>query len=101
MLAFALLGGAMVGVIMMALGFPLIVTPIAFAILAIYTIFSYYASSSIALSISGAHEVAETEEPALRRTVENLCIGAGLPMPKVYVIEDGSPNAFATGRDPD
>jgi len=33
--------------------------------------------------------------------VENLCIGAGLPMPKVYVIEDGSPNAFATGRDPD
>ena len=63
--------------------------------------FSYYSSSGIALRISGAKEVIKGEEPELLRTVENLCIGSGLPMPKVYIIEDGSPNAFATGRDPD
>ena len=62
---------------------------------------SYYSSSSIALRISGAKEVTKEAEPELIRTVENLCIGAGLPMPKVYLIEDGSPNAFATGRDPE
>jgi heat shock protein HtpX len=55
----------------------------------------------VALAISQAREVTKEDEPELYRTVENLCIGAGLPMPKVYVIEDGSPNAFATGRDPD
>jgi len=55
----------------------------------------------VALAISQARQVTKDEERELYRTVENLCIGAGLPMPKVYVIEDGSPNAFATGRDPD
>jgi heat shock protein HtpX len=50
--------------------------------------------------ISGAHEVTKEEEPELYRIVENLTIGSGLPMPKVYVIEDSAPNALATGRDP-
>jgi len=62
---------------------------------------SYYSSSSIALGISRAKEVSQEDEPELFRTVENLCIGSGLPMPKVYLIDDGSPNAFATGRDPE
>jgi heat shock protein HtpX len=44
--------------------------------------------------------VTKEGEPELYRIVENLCIGSGLPMPKVYVIEDSAPNAFATGRDP-
>ncbi len=75
---------------------PLLIIPfLAFAFI------SYYSSSSVALGISGAKEVTKQREPELVRKVENLCIGAGLPMPKVYVLEDGSPNAFATGRDPD
>jgi heat shock protein HtpX len=44
--------------------------------------------------------VTKEEEPEYYRTVENLCIGAGLPMPRLYIIEDSAPNAFATGRDP-
>jgi heat shock protein HtpX len=75
---------------------PLLIIP--FLIVAVV---SYYSSSRVALAISQAREVTKEGEPELFRTVENLCIGAGLPMPKVYVIEDGSPNAFATGRDPD
>lgn len=66
----------------------------------IYTIFSYYAGSKMALALNGAHEVTKKEEPRLYRTVENLSITNGMPMPKVYVIEDPALNAFATGRDP-
>jgi len=61
---------------------------------------AYYTSSSVALGISEAHEVTKEQEPVLHGVVENLSIGAGLPMPRVYVIEDSAPNAFATGRDP-
>jgi len=66
----------------------------------LFALFSYYASTRVTLAISGARPVTKEDEPQLYRTVENLCIGAGLPMPPVYVIEDGAPNAFATGRDP-
>jgi len=83
------------------LGLPYPYAPVLIVPFLIYAVFSYYASSRIALSVSGAHEVSKEEEPDLYNTVENLCIGAGLPMPKVYIIEDASPNAFATGRDPD
>jgi heat shock protein HtpX len=67
----------------------------------LFALLSYYYSTRITLAISGARPVTKEAEPELYRTVENLCIGAGLPMPQVYVIEDGAPNAFATGRDPD
>jgi heat shock protein HtpX len=62
---------------------------------------SYYYSDSITLAISGAKEVPR-QEPylELHRAVENLAITAGLPKPKIYVIDDPAPNAFATGRDP-
>jgi len=60
----------------------------------------YYAATATVLAISGGHEASAAEEPELYRIVENLSIGSGLPMPKVYVIEDSAPNAFATGRDP-
>ena len=83
------------------LGMPAPYAPLLIIPFIIFAVIGYYSSSSIALGISGAKEVSKEEEPELIRTVENLCIGAGLPMPKVYLIEDGSPNAFATGRDPD
>lgn len=65
-----------------------------------YALFSYFGSTAVVLSISGAHEVTKEEEWEFVRRVENLCIGAGLPMPKTWVLEDSAPNAFATGRDP-
>jgi heat shock protein HtpX len=100
MLAFVLILGAMVTVIGYAAGVPLTITPFVFGALALYALFSYFASSSVALTVSQARPVGVTDEPELYRIVENLSIGSGLPMPKVYVIEDSAPNAFATGRDP-
>ncbi|MCH8065724.1 MAG: M48 family metallopeptidase [Chloroflexi bacterium] len=85
----------------LALGLPYPLAPLFIVPFLIFAVISYYSGSNIALGISGAKEVSKEGERELVRTVENLCIGAGLPMPKVYVIEDGSPNAFATGRDPD
>lgn len=61
---------------------------------------SWYFSDKIVLSISGAKPVSVASHKELYRTVENLCIAAGLPTPKIYIIEDSAPNAFATGRDP-
>ena len=61
----------------------------------------YFASTAAVLAISGAHEVTKETEPELYRVVENLSIGSGIPMPKVWVIEDSAPNAFATGRSPE
>ncbi len=83
------------------LGLPFPLAPLLIIPFLIVALVSYYSSSRVALAISQAREVSKDDEPELFRTVENLCIGAGLPMPKVYVIEDGSPNAFATGRDPE
>lgn len=59
---------------------------------------SYWNSDKIALSLSGAKPASETEYPELHNIVENLAITAGLPKPKVYIINDPAPNAFATGR---
>ncbi len=65
------------------------------------TAVSWFAGDAIALTTSGAQEVAErAQSPELWNLVENLAITAGIPMPRVYVIDDESPNAFATGRDP-
>ncbi len=62
---------------------------------------SYYYSDKITLAVSGAREVSRKEPYlALHRLVENLCIASGLPKPKIYLIDDSAPNAFATGRDP-
>jgi heat shock protein HtpX len=66
----------------------------------LYTLFQYFAASGQALALSGAHEIQKSDNPRLYRIVENLAITNGLPMPKVYIIEDPAPNAFATGRDP-
>lgn len=61
---------------------------------------SYYFSDSIILAMSGAKHIQKQDSPLLFRTVENLCIASGLPMPRIYIINDSAPNAFATGRDP-
>lgn len=61
---------------------------------------SYYYSDSIVLAVSGAHEVTAIDNTYLHNLVENLCIGAGLPKPRVFMINDTAMNAFATGRDP-
>ncbi len=66
----------------------------------LYTLFQYYAAGSLAVAMSGAQEIQKSDNPRLWRIVENLSITEGMPMPKVYVIPDEAPNAFATGRDP-
>src|SRR5438552_1561181 len=100
MLLFVAAVGGFVTLIGYVLGLPVVAAPFLFAGLAVYAAFSYYASSGVALAVSGAHQVTKEEEPDLYRVVENLSIGSGLPMPMVHVIEDSAPNAFATGRDP-
>jgi len=65
----------------------------------IMNIGSYWYSDKIVLSIAGAREASHDLNMELYHSVENLSITAGLPMPKVYIIEDPVPNAFATGRD--
>ena len=65
-----------------------------------YSIVSYFMSAKIALSMSGAQPVTKEQAPELYRIIENLSITEGVPMPSVHIINDPSPNAFATGRDP-
>ena len=64
------------------------------------SLFSYWFSDKIVLAMSSAKEIDFSSHRELYRLVENLCIAAGLPLPKIYIIEDSAPNAFATGRDP-
>src|SRR3989338_4953790 len=66
-----------------------------------YALFSYFAGAKMALAINKAKEITKKDNPRLWRTVDNLSITEGLPMPKVYIMDDPAPNAFATGRSPD
>lgn len=66
-----------------------------------YAIFSYFAGARMAIAINRAKQIQKKDDPRLWRTVENLSIADGLPMPKVYIMNDPAPNAFATGRDPE
>ena len=63
---------------------------------AIYALIQYFAGANEALALSGAREIQKADNPRLYRIVENLAITEGLPMPKVYIINDPAPNAFAT-----
>lgn len=100
MLLFVLIITTVVYVFSKALGFGLGFVGIALIFAGITSIGSYYYSDKIVLATSGAKEIKKSDNRELFLTVENLCIGDGLPMPKIYVINDPSPNAFATGRDP-
>jgi heat shock protein HtpX len=66
-----------------------------------YSIISYFSGAKMALAVNRAKEIQKNDDPRLWRTVENLAITDGLPMPKVYIMDDPSPNAFATGRNYD
>lgn len=72
----------------------------AFGFALLTNVFAYWNSDKVALRMSGAHEASEAEAPELHRIVTQLAANARLPKPRVYVINDPSPNAFATGRDP-
>jgi heat shock protein HtpX len=67
----------------------------------IYVGIQYYSAGSQALALAGAVQIQKSDNPRLYRIVENLSITTGLPMPKVYIVNDPAPNAFATGRDPE
>lgn len=66
-----------------------------------YATIQYFSADRQALAMSGAFEVDKQSAPRYYRLVENLCITTGTTMPKLYVVEDAAPNAFATGRDPE
>lgn len=83
-----------------ASGFGISIVGFAFILSGLMSFSSYYYSDQVILSMSNAEEIKKKDNPELFRTVENLCIGAGTPMPKIYIIDDTAPNAFATGRDP-
>jgi heat shock protein HtpX len=100
MLLFVLIITTVVYVFCQALGYGLGFVGIALILAGLMSIGSYYYSDKIVLATAGAKPIQKSDNPELFRTVENLCIGDGLPIPKIYIINDPSPNAFATGRDP-
>ncbi|MEN0102249.1 MAG: M48 family metalloprotease [Curtobacterium sp.] len=91
--ALGFLGGYLAGNV--SIGVIVLVVAIGYAVL------QYFTASRQATAIAGGIEIDRNTEPRLWRTVENLAIATGMPMPRVYVIRDPSPNAFATGRDPE
>src|SRR3972149_9452354 len=101
MIMFVVIVTTMVYVFSKALGFDSLgLAGIALVIAGVMSIGSYYYSDKLVLATTGAKEIKKNDYPQYFRAVENLCIAAGIPMPKVYIVNDPSPNAFATGRDP-
>jgi heat shock protein HtpX len=75
---------------------------VAIVIALAYAVLQYFTASSQAVMMSGAVQLQQkSDHPVLWQTVENICISTGMPMPKIYIVNDPAPNAFATGRDPD
>lgn len=66
----------------------------------VYALVQYFMAAKLAIAMNGAKEIQKSDNPRLYRIVENLSITNGMPMPRVYLIDDPAPNAFATGRDP-
>lgn len=103
MLLFALFIVMVVFIFARGYGLPtpdaLVFIGIAFIIAGIMNFFSYFYSDKMVLAISGAKPISEKNNKQLYHLVENLCIADGLPVPKIYIIEDDTMNAFATGRD--
>ncbi len=67
---------------------------------AVYALIQYFAASKLAVAVTGAHQIEKADNPRFYRIVENLAITLGIQTPKVYLINDSAPNAFATGRNP-
>lgn len=83
-----------------ATGFGAAMVPLALIIAGFSSIGSYYFSDQLVLATTGAQEIKKDDNPELFRIVENLAIGDGVPMPRIYIMPEEQPNAFATGRDP-
>jgi heat shock protein HtpX len=96
---FIVLIGGLGWLIAAYLGHP-VITPYVLIGALIYALITYYSGSKMALAVNGAHQIKKKDNPRLYRIVENLSITEGLPMPKVYIMNDPAMNAFATGRDP-
>ncbi len=80
--------------------FSIIIAAVAAIVAFILIMFSYFGGASAVLAISKARPIQKADDPQLFNVVDELCIAAGLPMPKIYLINDTAPNAFATGRNP-
>jgi heat shock protein HtpX len=99
---------ALFGVLGFAIGYAisgsasgaLVIMAVAIGFGSLAAVGSYFGGDAIVLSVSGAKEVDEASEPQLLNVVREMAIAANVPMPKVYLIDDTAPNAFATGRDP-
>ena len=85
----------------LVLGNPVVGTTFAFVVSGVMAVVSYWKSDTIALKVSRAVPADEVEYKRLHNLVEGLCIAGGLPKPRLYVINDQAPNAFATGRNPE
>ncbi|MCH8994648.1 MAG: zinc metalloprotease HtpX [Chloroflexi bacterium] len=94
----AALTGLFLGVGFLLGGLPGVI--IAFVIALAMNFFAYWSSDKLALRMAGAHEVSMQEQPRLHSTIEEVAAQAGMPKPKVYLIQNDTPNAFATGRNP-
>ena len=98
----------LLGVLGFAIGYAIVggpegglaVTALAVAVGAVSGVGSYFGGDKLVLAASAAREVDETVAPQLMNVVQEMAIAANVPMPKVYIIDDTAPNAFATGRDP-
>ncbi len=84
-----------------AFGYGLSIVGFALILSGLMSLGSYYYSDKMILAMSGASEISKKDNKELYNTVENLTIAAGVPLPKIYIINDNSPNAFATGRNPE
>ena len=80
--------------------FAIAVAGVASALAFLMTLASFYGGASAVLGISKAHQITHADDPQLFNVVEELCLAGGMPLPKIYLINDTAMNAFATGRDP-
>lgn len=76
------------------------ITLIVVGVAALYALIQYFAASKLAVTMTGAKPIEKKDNPRVYRIVENLAITVGMDTPKMYIIDDPAPNAFATGRDP-
>lgn len=100
MLLFVIFTLLVAGVLGRALGYGLSFAGVMIAFSGVSSFVSYYYSDKIVLSLSGAKPADPKKHSSFVRSIENMAIASGLPKPKMYVIDDPAPNAFATGRDP-
>jgi heat shock protein HtpX len=77
------------------------IVPIAVGLSLISVWGSYYASDKLVLTMTGARQIQESDNPKLFALIQEVCLASGLPMPKVAIVQDVAPNAFATGRNPE